>query len=1372
MQQALLDQVVVGAGPAAPGFPAPADAIKADERLQKNLTHWLKTGRLRHHPIPPNSSIKPFADAFTEAAQAPHVQAWFKSKGLDLSTVRVFSDRVEGMVEVDGKQQAQKFTATDGSGWGGVSAQVSNAVNKLSADAEGVLLPDENGEFRHVDVILGFYGVTPPGDPKDGPQLGKQLEKDGWPTIPDEKRVAWRRQYGQLVGANADIAQQNNLLQWLATGTAPNKPLPNDAAITPFIMMYKAAINEPALRAWIKSAGLTPSSVQIFSDSVVGTVLRDGKQTSMRFSTTDGSGWGLVSARVSALQKILSPNDLGMSIDIGTTPQVISRNVQLDFYGVRQPRTEQAAPQLGARLKRDGWPKKSQAQRSEWAEQSKRQKQVRDDNAVRASLSFQLQPLLEGKQEDDTLELDKLIVVVGPASTLAQRSKQPRERLLQFLGSPAFKAFLDKAGLEVPARAKYRLSEGELQQRNGAAQWVSLQRYFDDEVEKVSAAGSAEQQQAARKMKSEFDQLVVLSNETGNALYSTPIYDARQALKHYALDVPQTAGKLRATLELLGNQFPPPPLAGNYAGMTPYGQAPGALPAQAEAKLKGFSTQAMALFKDFSPAPSGVQSYPDPDRQLAAFFDSPKAIMLAEKIAKALKLFAVADGQALPRAERYQLLATALKLSVNGPLPGLPGTVAGYEVYQPGNLGRTLKEVRADVEKHLESKRVDPKVSALMAHLYLAQSAPEMLIKIDPAVAADTHPLLNQNPENIKVGSTGWMNMRVACAMASDSRLEFKQAMALVRLDAPGPNQEMLIKSMGRQPLLDWGAMSGLYPATRDRQYSEENYQAASQAFIQRETQTREALDTLMREPPTQTSLLVKQLALLFPEMTEEEIRNIKLAGHPDLGNAAGPHIAGPYEHTPKLLTDVILLNQAERLPLLGREDSWTLGVTIHPNVPLETFKERLKQLPMIEPLVAPAVDKYIADTRAAHATTLKLMFAQLPLKQRTELESSGEIQFYTLRKETGDDIEADKRQASTIEKSKGAQGLLMRFKMRELGPRYEFYEVFPNSMTMVHRPDLPNNLKVGGTITEVFEPYGRFVESKGKFHQGTTLPFDFEAYSSGGAPRPDAKSQLILEQHGEPLQGTANDPGHIPDTFASSTVSAVVEKLLAHSFDGNRDARIAHANQPTALHRAVFPNTPQIFSAENGRLVLGLIPFVGAIADLVEGKIASGLQGLVIDVASFLATGGLAGLKTVGTGLKMLIPFSRKPFTMAGLKAGGAFVRGLLNPLENIPSILSAGPKLVNGAKKVITGQPVKLGGDIYMPVKMYEQWRWSVGAESAFAAGPGGTAGQWPGARKGFSANGEVDAIQKNGSWYEINPMSHRPEGAPLEQYTPTLS
>ncbi|MBX7276547.1 hypothetical protein K2E95_13350 [Pseudomonas sp. ERGC3:01] len=197
-------------------YPASEPAKQADANLQKTLTHLLLTGKLRANPFPPNASISPFIEAFIDAVREPPVQAWLNAKGLDVSTVRVFSDGVAGSVVVEGETVTRRFTTTDGSGWWQVGATVSEAVKKLRPDDLGVLLPGNDAvPFRDLNAILHFYGVNMPSAPIDGKQLGERLKKAGWPAISNETRNEWRQRFEQLSQKSTDVDVRSQLASQL-----------------------------------------------------------------------------------------------------------------------------------------------------------------------------------------------------------------------------------------------------------------------------------------------------------------------------------------------------------------------------------------------------------------------------------------------------------------------------------------------------------------------------------------------------------------------------------------------------------------------------------------------------------------------------------------------------------------------------------------------------------------------------------------------------------------------------------------------------------------------------------------------------------------------------------------------------------------------------------------------------------------------------------------------------------------------------------------------------------------------------------------------------------------------------------------------------
>lgn len=1145
-------------------------------------------------------------------------------------------------------------------------------------------------------------------------------------------------------------------MRGLLKGITSVPVIPRNASIAPFISVYNQALSAQPLQDWFRAKGLKLATVRVFNDHVTGVVTQDGKDTLVRFTTSDGSGWGEVSALVSAAQQALSPSNFGLAV----TENPVPRHAILDFYGVQPPRNDQSASTLGQQLKRDGWPPIMSAQRVRWREQYTQLTQARGDATERTRLLDHLHRELKNKAADEDLNLDQQPFTAEPGSSLARRSKAPRNAFVELLASQSFKAFLAKHNL-VAHDDQFRISQGDLQLRTAEGRWVSLQASLD-----------AEQPQDDT-LRDGLRQLVVQSRKTGNALYSTETYDVRQALDFFCLGAPKTHAQVQVAMAWLDTRLAPAPLAADFAQLTPHTWAPGALSTTDCGALKLLSAGIGGLLDSFLAQPDPWHSLPDADHRLAAFFDSPAAVAKADAMAKALQLYAVAGGQSLSKAMRHQLLATALKLEAGGDVPGKPGYVAGYEVYSPNNLGRSQKALRSDIEQHLQGKGASARSAPLLAHMFLAQAAPELLVKADSAAPGAA--LFKQSSDDITLGSTAWLGLRLGCALADTlagpgaSRLMSRtQLLALTQLQAQVPEQETLIKSLAARPLMEWAVMAGVFPKPSDGRYTPQNYQQASDAFTAQQALTDAAFSTLTSEPPTQTSVLIGQLTRLFPELTEQEIRDFKLKRVYHTMQGSQP---------PVLLTEVLLAGQA-KLGVLAQLTNWMtenstgkVQYELPPGkISQATFDERIKQLPLIAPLVAPAIDRYVADTRSAQASALKLMIAQLPLAERKALEV-GQIEFFSLRKATGETLKEDNGDESKVAQSKGIQGTLIRYETGIVEPRFGYYEVFPGSMRMIKRDDLPYSLHLGGEIKKEQIPFGPFAYTREDVRRENPEAFDFQAYSSGTAPRAGVQSPVIIEKARPDLAATMQKVGvnhtgvPVPNSFTSDKTARIVEGILGNSFDERRDALTAYANQPTNLQRQrEFPfGADDVFSSENLRMVLRLLPFVGAVADMAEGNVAQGLKGLLIDFTSFAATGGVGVARSFFKGLKVVLPFNGRAFTMQGLKGAAPFFRSLFNPLDGTVGLLKSGQKASGLLKGFLKGELRLLDAGIYLPATAFERCRWGAGVY-------GTVAGSYPAdARRGTYDGQELYAVQKNNHWYGVNPHTLETGGAPLQGFVP---
>lgn len=1163
----------------------------------------------------------------------------------------------------------------------------------------------------------------------------------------------------------ADATLQKNVTRWMALDELVGYIIPPNASIEPALKQYTEALNDPKVKDWFNALGFKPGSVRVFNDSVTGTVVQDGKDVIKRFSLTDGSGWWAVGAKVRAAQALLSPSNFGVPIVDLTSQAPLPVHVILDFYGLQVPRNRNEIRRMGGELKKKGWPPITEQQRSQWREQYIQASHVSADKDVRTRLYKHVHEQLEQNPAGASRGLQNQAIDVDQGSALDQSCVQPRKEFLEVLRSPTFQAFLEKIGSSA-AEDDFRIHGRELHCRDAAGQWTSLQAQFDDEVANNSTPENL-------NMKTVLDQLFDSCKLTGNALYASCSYDVRQALDFYSGTTPRTTPEINAALGWLNSSVAPAPLAGDYAALKPYGEVPGALSTQDLATLAQSSVGIIDLLAGAASTPDNWNLLSDdPDEKLANFFDSPAIVAKAQEWAKTLQLAEVAGGAPLPRATRHQLVATAIKLSLRVDLPGIPGEVAGYEIYQPGNSGRSIQDVRGDIEAHLVSKGVDATSAPLVAHLFLAQSAPEMLVRADRSVPADAPKVLRQRPEDIKIGSAAWIELRLGCAMADSfagaggSRmLNSSEIMALTRLQPQDVEQNNLVRSLRMRPLLDWAIMEGVIPRASDGKYSPQVCKLAADAYSQQQTEIRHAFANLMEDPPTLTSLLIKELVQLFPEMTEDEIRNFKLR-----------RVYNPLQHhlPQEVPLTEVLLAQQDKLGILGTINRFFRDTSTgqpqfsfyHPQVSSEVFAQRIKALPDISSLVAPAIDRYVADVRAAYAVTLKLMISQLPPADRKALEN-GKVEFFQLRTETGDTIAEDSLPDSNVRKHTGTHGTLMRYETPGVAPGYAYYEVFPSLMTMIKRTDLPRTLTLGGTTETEASPVSKLLVKHKRYSRGKPENFDFEAYGNGTEPRAGVTSSVIIGRAAPSLASKAvlgeedsSEPN--PRAFKSKKIADIVDSLLSISFDERREKLTAHANRVTEYQaRRAWPFGAQdTLSPSNLRMVLSMIPFVGAIADLAEGEIAAGIKGLLIDFTSFAITGGLGAVNKFYKGFKTVLPFGGKAFTINGLRGTPALLRGLFNPLDGVVDVFKSGPQIF-GAVRVAAKTKLKF----VRGATAFERSRWCLGVYENL--NPSHDTTKKAEHQFGSCLGETLYAVKIDNKWYGIDPRTQKPTGVPLTDF-----
>ncbi|MGO4797813.1 hypothetical protein ACEN2T_00845 [Pseudomonas sp. W22_MBD1_FP4] len=636
-----------------------------------------------------------------------------------------------------------------------------------------------------------------------------------------------------------------------------------------------------------------------------------------------------------------------------------------------------------------------------------------------------------------------------------------------------------------------------------------------------------------------------------------------------------------------------------------------------------------------------------------------------------------------------------------------PGHIGGYSIYQPANMGRSLSEVRRDIEQHLQQyKKLTPDLAALVTPVYLAQAAPEMLVK--------------EVPDTLRIGTLAWMELRLGCTLADHAApgtsrmMSEHQVRALTTLVPTSEAQAELMQLNALKILADWGVLNGAVRLRSDGEYSQHDLQEASRALFKQQEETAEAFASASVELPTRKALAIRELLRVFPDSTASELErmSLELANGKDRRNApvteprsrslletymTGDLTPGKWVLSKHLLappTSAQTPYQPDRAPQVAE------GA-------LELLDRRVRHLPELEPLLKSTVNRHLKQLQGAYATKLKLMFAQLPLAERTLIEL-GKVELFTLRGETGV-VQVEETQARK-DAQRGRHATLMRV---EHDQTVAYYEVFASG-ELIKRTDLPDAIELHGVIRKqrISAPHGSVYVP---IVRGTQMPFDLAAYTTGSAPRPEAMASSVIV---EPLGG-AIAPGElpanhtlqsfVPNTYGSRKIAAIAGRIAQDNFYEPAEALLQRARDPLPLEKR------REARAREHEFLLGFVPFLGAYQAFKRGDIAQGLGNLTVDMIGVaIGAGGQAsGLLRSAKALlpnpvqrlatrfrpaaatantaKVAASFSERAFDF--IKHSGLFANAALNPLDGYPQMIHAATKGLVKLPVLLAGGATKWG-------------------------------------------------------------------------------
>ncbi|QJI29149.1 hypothetical protein HKK55_10640 [Pseudomonas sp. ADAK18] len=1172
--------------------------------------------------------------------------------------------------------------------------------------------------------------------------------------------------------AAADAILAERLTTALTSGYSMVQ-VPAGSTLSPLLTIYQQMLSQPELQNWIKSKGLETAKINMHKDFIEGYADNYGMRTAVKFTAADDSGWWQASVKLRGIRALLDPTDQGLNY-VGDDDHWVPRNVVMHAFNLQAPDSQEDVDLLISRLRTDGLslPADDRVRRDaalDCARQTINDLQERQNLAER--LSLLVADLPDGSPVDWSSQASEL----SPGSPLAKDDHEARERLRRFIELPQMRELLRDEGAGWPG-LPFRISEGKFEQLTPVGGWRDFTRY----VEGLDA------------LSGEFAALQELSEPLGNALYSTRRYDMRQLIDFKGLGSPRTAGETRSVIEWLRTSLPPAPPLGDYAGLMGREWAPGQLSENdkstlgtlARTRLSG--TQSRGFIELAGKAPQVLRTHTA--KHLDNLLNSPDALAFGEQLGRAVNWYGAArGGPGLSKEVRQQLVIAAIKLHVDPDMPGKPGEVGGYPIYQPANMGRSLNDVRDDIEKHLrEKKGLDPKLAILATHLCLAQAAPEFLVR--------------DVPDAVHIGTPAWMELRLGCAMADShapgtSRvMNEEQVTGLTTLAPVSQAHQTLMQLHGLRIMADWGVLNGVVRQRRNGAYSQADIQDATKAFFKQRGDASAAFTAAASALPTRRTLAIKELLRVFPDLTaaqletttvqiaDDQARRNMSVSEPRTRSIIETYMTGDLTPGKWALTQDMVAPTGRSKPATPYQSYRGPQAAADKRADLD---RRLRRLPELGGLLEKKVDDHYKSLQGAYATKLKLMIAELPLMDRRALEL-GKVELFTLRGETdetlGNEIQAQR------EASRGRQGTLMRV---EHDNQVRYYEIFAKGK-IIRRTDLPEVLTLNGVVQreKLVVPNG---STNLYVRRGHVVGFDFDAYTKGSEPRPKARSsKIIIEKLGSTfearvLPGNQGLNSFAPDTYTSKKTASIVSSLVAGNFPEAQNTMLERAREQLPLEER------REAIARDHSLLVGLVPFVGAYQEFADGNIGRGMFYLTLDLAG-VAIGAAGRARALIRSAKALGPapvagligklrpsvsplapkaawakpgisFSDRAFDFA--KETVLFGSAAMNPLDGYSQMVNAAVKGLDKLPRLIAGGSVRLGKVGPHLLSAEEKLRCYLMVAAGLSDGDTKLVD-----RPVVGTPGQLDRAQPrqyNGHWYSVDPRSGEPFGPPLRDYSP---
>ncbi|WP_411382189.1 hypothetical protein [Pseudomonas sp. MPB26] len=695
-----------------------------------------------------------------------------------------------------------------------------------------------------------------------------------------------------------------------------------------------------------------------------------------------------------------------------------------------------------------------------------------------------------------------------------------------------------------------------------------------------------------------------------------------------------------------------------------------------------------------------------PEALLKRLINTPQALALGKQLQEAIG--------ALPtqNSAREALLA-ALGLEADPGGGAQRNNLAGYDLRQKDNWGRSPAEIVRRFEQHLEA-RFGPQIAKMVAYQLLAMSAPEFLVK--------------DVPPSMVYGSQQWASFSAAVTrieQASPGGSAGRNYAQIMQDDVLSPiteqgQSELELSAM--RAVIDWGIANGVIEQSADDTYSPQAIDRAAVALQKQADGVLEAAQTLTTPMPTRRELALAELRRVYGSEYEHLFEDKTLLG--DL--PSGSRKRGTYS-----LLDIYMSGELEKHDWTSARNDFSTAV----------FRAGISKLPDIKATFDEQFSAYVDRLKKASGGLFQYQVSQLPVEDRLMIER-GKVTTFSLG--------IPDRNAGPV---------------RPDHPMFKYV----NSDAIIIRAELD-----GKTCHYLYSPsQGKIIKDADPSRPGLQFPQSRLYFSMERPGRPGEQEEtvtILWQTLGTPwpskdkvdfaalsiypsksLETPLPGPHSMPRAdVPSPRINELSETVGAYYCRGLEDLKTA-AKGETPQER------DERFNKAAGQFLLSFIPFYDAIKNFKEGNVAMGLLYAVLDVIGFVVPGvkgGSQAIKVGSRGLGAALSFL-KGFTKAGLEA--------VNPLAGIfdigRGVFSLGRK---GFKQLRSTQ-----------FSMVDKLRHARGRSGSFdiphAARSEPIA---EGIYRPVRANAEpvpVVAVQRNGKWYAYDQKTMLAYGAPLKGFTP---